>query len=352
MIYAIRICLLACLGILFPGVSGAVITQKDCIPTKNHLCDMVEKSATGASELVITVMNWWDWGPNQGERMEAWVKDTSNYKGKDFSLFGMSELHSDMSADYEPIPLACPGSAEQLKAIDCLARLLNEGQGGRASVRYAGGQYREDGILYNTDQVERISDWITIDLPRRSFLGVESILGKGRTSRKVMVGARFRLKATGHTFHMYATHLDTHNCWKCRIRQTEKISTTVRERYERGDLPPIVVGDFNDSRTEKSYWADDREHVDVQEEMGKYFQDAGALFGYQLIDHIWVGKVEGFPGASEKWEIKGVDVDPNVRNPIALTNGKTMRVSAHRTIVGRLMPGSSFVKTSGSETRN
>lgn len=304
------------------------MAQKECIPTTNHLCNVVGKPVTEAIELVVTVMNWWDWGPNQGERMEAWVKDVSNYKGKKFFLFGMSELHSDMKSDYEPLPLNCPGSPVPLKAIDCLARLLNEQQSGRSSIRFSGHQYREDGILFDTEQVERISDWISIDIPRRNIMGFESIFGKGRTSRKVMIGARFRLKATGHTVHMYATHLDTHDCWKCRLRQAEKISTTVRERYVRGDLPPIVVGDFNDS--------DDREGQEVQDEMAKYFHDAGRIFGHQLIDHIWVGKEEAFSGASGKWEMKGFEVDPAVRNPIALRNGEVRQISAHHTIVGKL----------------
>src|SRR5262245_6305426 len=40
-------------------------------------------------ELVITVMNWWDPGGNQGERMQAWVNDAGRYAGKPFLFFGM-----------------------------------------------------------------------------------------------------------------------------------------------------------------------------------------------------------------------------------------------------------------------
>lgn len=338
MIHVIWIVLLTCFWNIFPALLAAGMAQENCIASKHRLCGSQVKSISETPEIVVTVMNWWDWGPNQGERMEAWV-ERAEYTGRDFALFGMSELHSDMRADYEPIPMACPGSAEQLMASECLVRLLNQTQGGRGTIRYAGEQYREDGIVHSADHVERISDWITVNLPRRSILGVESILGRGQTSQKVMVGARFRLKGTGHTFHMYATHLDTAACWKCRIKQVRTLTAAVRQHYISGDLPPIVVGDFNDSIPEaSSYWSDRTEHLDVRAEMERYFEDAGARFGHQRIDHVWVGKADRFSGASGQWNVIDFDIDEQVRNPIPLLNGKAMQISPHATIVARLRP--------------
>jgi hypothetical protein len=104
----------------------------------------------------------------------------------------------------------------------------------------------------------------------------------------MIIGARFRIRGTNFILPFYATHLppdrDQDDC-------CEDINSIVRETRRTGDLPPIVVGDFNFSRQADVPWGAGKTFVyspDAWKEMNRHFSCIHKFTG--RVDHIWVGR--------------------------------------------------------------
>ena len=97
----------------------------------------------------------------------------------------------------------------------------------------------------------------------------------------------------GWTLRFYCTHLTRAS--ECeREEQARKITAIIRKRAEPGELPPVIVGDFNAGR----YLGTSVQPEESVVEMEKYFYrptDQACGQTYTGIDLIYVGKKTAFP---------------------------------------------------------
>ena len=304
---------------------------------------------------------------NQGYRMEAWSNGLGNkYKGGDFDIFGMNELNCEKRETginqelyYLAKKIECPGSDEKIYPFDCLLGHLskpyfapdlsvgelnpqkldsvpfkippsnqprekkdpsNFNDRELAKPLIDGDFFRELGVIFNQKKVERVGDWQKYKLPRG---GIGPL--SGWSSERYLLGARFKFKGTNYHFNFYSTHLSTEKCWRCRTRQSEEIMKLVQANYKPGDLPPVVVGDFNTKGDEGR---------EVEAKMRRDYLDLGLYFGFEIINKIWVGKPEAFSGATSSWEPVSFTEDPKTKEMTALSNGTQSEISDHRSQIG------------------
>jgi hypothetical protein len=113
------------------------------------------------------------------------------------------------------------------------------------------------------------------------------------TVRRHVLGVRLTIKETGHVLPFFSTHITSfEDEWYTRDQakaQLEDLNSAIRHWWKRGDLTPIVVGDFN-----SHHW--DREDWGIMERNFTLVQEARNQPGG--IEHIWIGRRDRFKGSS------------------------------------------------------
>lgn len=104
--------------------------------------------------------------------------------------------------------------------------------------------------------------------------------GIGGALKKTLVGLRLRIKETGDVLPVYAAHLVAGPAWRQR-RCVGDLVESVKRHWVRGDLTPLVVGDFNfTSNAQESYGR-----------MADHFTETlRSVSGHDGIEHAWVGE--------------------------------------------------------------
>ena len=283
-----------------------------------------ESLASEDSALTIVSLNWLahceDQPLTQPTRHYRWV--TGDYPGKDFDLFGMSELHTRFPCQGASIPMSeefvdCPGTSEPVSALRCLQASLQS----HHQRLMSGFSFLELGVLFNAERIEQLSPWHAYALPRET-----SLWGAETGRYRYLLGARVRIQGTSIAFHFYTTHLGTIKCRDCQIQSAQQILALVRNAYVAGDYPPLLVGDFN-AEIENAVGLPT--NTKMMTLLSEAFGDVGAQFQVQGIDHIWLGLNAAFPRSPGGWEAVEFDKVWRVRNE---------GLSDHPMLIARIRP--------------
>jgi hypothetical protein len=101
----------------------------------------------------------------------------------------------------------------------------------------------------------------------------------------------------------YATHLSHGDQHAQRVEQVKKILEIVRTRVQFGELPPVIAGDFNFSKSKE------RDNYDRMNESFALANDRIDGSG-ESIDHIWLGRWSSFRNTSGAYTVVGGKLSP------------------------------------------
>lgn len=145
-------------------------------------------------------------------------------------------------------------------------------------------QWGEIGIIAKKDVFLALGSW------KKELIGKDgAFLGIGNNLHRQVVGRRFIHRASGYIIPFYSTHISGGVKTGIRKEQVKELVETVRANWVPGDLPPIIVGDFNSGGWDRSIWGILRKDF---VELGRRHNP-----GTDIIDHIWMGKLSRFPDA-------------------------------------------------------
>lgn len=117
--------------------------------------------------------------------------------------------------------------------------------------------------------------------------------------KRYLIETRLRHKTKGYLLRFYSTHVSNTSAGK-RERQIRDVVAKVRDRASSGELPPIVVGDFNASRDFSTGEAETSVRL-----MEAHFWrpiDSTKPTGKLPIDMVYVGKKSSFPNSVKNFE--------------------------------------------------
>jgi len=227
------------------------------------------------------------------------ITEIDNSSNRKSELFGLVEafyrVEGWLTKNHMREKILCPNDNAEVYTHECFYRIWSSNTGA------LGDQYGDVSILANKNifQLESGTNYIkrTIGPTGRTWIQYK------------LIGARLRIIGTDYVLPFYTVHLPTRNAWRAEQRQKqcgEDIVKIVKNNWIRGDLTPIVVGDFNFTRTIRKPPFGPYEPYYIMEE---YFNEIGwTLCGRDDIELIWVGKREKFPGAIG--ELRAIDFAP------------------------------------------
>jgi endonuclease/exonuclease/phosphatase family metal-dependent hydrolase len=153
---------------------------------------------------------------------------------------------------------------------------------------YMGDQIGADGAatLHALGYNRRFSfDEIAVSF-RNAFIGAEL---PGIIHRTVM-GARFKHRYTDLVVPFFVTHISATDDERRSFFEIVELLAAVRSWYVPGDMPPVIVGDFNCAT-----W-----NAETQAAMLQQFVDVTA--GLNEVVRIYVGRPQAFPAAWPLWQ--------------------------------------------------
>lgn len=113
--------------------------------------------------------------------------------------------------------------------------------------------------------------------------------GGGRSIQYKIIGAKIPIKRTNYVLPFYSVHLPTKSAENKHKKCCKDIVKITRSNWNAGDLPPVIVGDFNFNKQDTDQWSI----------MSEYYDEVGDMNGnYKHIELIWIGKRSKFSGAS------------------------------------------------------
>ena len=130
-----------------------------------------------------------------------------------------------------------------------------------------------------------------------------------KPSGKRVLGARLRIKSTGHIFPFYTTDV---GCGVSQNRETAATSETkqiqdlisaVKTWWRPGDLTPLIVGTFNLTRGAQYYAL-----------MSEDFDEVGRDDDCEGTEQIWIGKESSFPGSHGRMEVVRYETPQSFRD--------------------------------------
>jgi hypothetical protein len=199
---------------------------------------------------------------------DAFKSDSPQAQG----LIGMQEVGASVSG--------CPNSPLVVDGAACLAASMETRYDKRAASTYSDNL----GLVVGPE-------WELLGQQSFSLSTHDDSVDPFRTFVRYLLETLLRSKTTGSTIRVYVTHLqvdEKHDLWgfgdaePIRNDEIKQLSQIIRGRAMLGELPPIIVGDFNFSQTgEQSSF----------NLMSKYFK----LVGENGPDHIWFGGRGSFP---------------------------------------------------------
>jgi hypothetical protein len=119
-----------------------------------------------------------------------------------------------------------------------------------------------------------------------------------KPSGKRVLGARLRIKSTGHILPFYTTEVgcgvprDPKTAASIEAKQIQDLILAIKNWWRSGDLTPVVVGTFNLTRGDQCY-----------DLMSKDFDEVGRDVDLEGMEQIWIGKENSFPGSSGRMEV-------------------------------------------------
>jgi hypothetical protein len=119
-----------------------------------------------------------------------------------------------------------------------------------------------------------------------------------RPSGKRVLGARLRIKSTGHIFPFYTTNVgsgvsrDPETAASIETKQIQDLILAIKNWWRSGDLTPLVVGTFNLTKGDQCYGL-----------MSEHFDRVGPDVDFKGMEQIWIGKESSFPGSLGRMEV-------------------------------------------------
>lgn len=235
-------------------------------------------------DLVIRTVNLLGGGSRRGKnagpyglRVQGIAEELARHWPRSVGLISIQEAEGMIC---RPIPSHIPGGPYLPDhAVPCLSHFLKMEYGVTISSAWHDGL----GILVGPGLA--YGDAVWWDIGKESY---GKMTWRGRKSRYLL-----EIKVThpieGWTLRFYCTHLSHPNPentqTKQRKEQIDNLSEIIRDRVGRGELPPIVAGDFNFRPGP---------HIDEYVKMSEDFRLANEEFDYSP-DHIWIGRSTSFP---------------------------------------------------------
>jgi len=233
------------------------------------------------NELVVRTMNthWSD--PYYSLRLrgiaQKFYSDLSNQIG----LIGLQEVKGEMTD--------CKTGNTHTNGAKCLAAELADLFSGNSSGLYSAGN--QTGIVVD-------DNWKIIE---------KEYWELGWLQKRYLIEVLLEHKKNGYKLRFYSTHLSNNNepewwefFWyrskkdkgqKKRAQQSKKLVKKVLRRAKTGELPPIVVGDFNSSRKYETGEAEKSVKV-MEKHFWRPVDDYPSNRGY--VDIIYIGKKSSF----------------------------------------------------------
>jgi len=204
-------------------------------------------------------------------------------------LIGLQEVRAEMTG--------CRGRGQRGRRVNgarCFAQLLTD--------RYPG---RVRSVFYQTDYpfwpdpdggggVAYGPEWRLLSRARFNIgPGLECRGWSCQNYDRYLIEARLQHRSTGKILRFYNTHFyPGRSGFRKGVRATQarELVDRIRSRVRTGELPPIVVGDFNNRTSEASYGTMEdnfwRPEQVIQDSCGH---------AHMSIDRIYVGKKSAFP---------------------------------------------------------
>jgi hypothetical protein len=119
-----------------------------------------------------------------------------------------------------------------------------------------------------------------------------------KASGKRVLGARLRIKSTGHILPFYTADVgpgvsrETGMAASNQTKQIQDLISAVKTWWRSGDLTPLVVGTFNLTGGNKCY-----------DLMSEDFDEVGRDLGVNGMEQIWIGKENSFQGSRGRMEV-------------------------------------------------
>ncbi|UCH06096.1 MAG: hypothetical protein JSV55_08030 [Deltaproteobacteria bacterium] len=119
-----------------------------------------------------------------------------------------------------------------------------------------------------------------------------------KPSGKRVLGARLRIKSTGHIFPFYTTNVgagvsrDPKTGASIETKQMQDLISAIKNWWRSGDLTPVVVGTFNLTKDHQCY-----------DLMREDFDEVGRKVDFKGMEQIWIGKKSSFPGSRGRMEV-------------------------------------------------
>jgi len=187
----------------------------------------------------------------------------------------------------DTVPGNSGGTDENVRGIDCFAQAL--GTEFRTETR-AAGDHAIGIVVGHPWCIESTEIW---EIGKESWKRWTFPGGRGR---RYLLETLISNRVKPWYLRFYSTHLSHGEVQrKQRKTQARKIASIIRERPQAGELPPILVGDFN---------ATAEGEPDVFTEIAGLFQLAHA----RDYDQIWTGRGSSFPQCKGGYRLLGVDV--------------------------------------------
>ena len=237
------------------------------------------EAATGSHDadvnLVVRTVNTKQEDEQYPKRLEGIAGEFFADWPKQAGVIGMQEVKTNMDR--------CPFHPADAHGADCFARIMKN----TYSLASASAVHRDPlGIVAAGDwEITASDNW---------ELGKDDIGHLGARSTRYLLEATVRDRTKGWAFRMYTTHLSHGDQLSQRHDELDKIVDHILSRNKIGEMPPILVGDFN---------FQEHEEPDSYAKLNRYFwlvNDAAwhCLGGQPVttgIDQIWVGRYESFP---------------------------------------------------------
>ncbi len=154
-------------------------------------------------------------------------------------------------------------------STDCLKSMANT-----TNSKFSAYQVGEIGVIYNKDKFKREGKLLV------KKLGVNW----WKTVKRRVVGVRLRIRETNQILPFYSTHISATKSSNVIKKQLNELRGAIKDWQKKGDLPPIVVGDFNDHKWKKKHWK-------IMEEA---FDRVELPQVKDKIEHCWIGKKSYF----------------------------------------------------------
>lgn len=219
-----------------------------------------------------------------------------------WDLIGLNECSAKVvgtvDVHYEKRTIPCRASGKRLLSVECFDAHLRNGKA--TDIVFQGG---ECGVVASSQKFE-LADFVV----RHALLGNRL----PNTKRRDVVGSRLRIKGEGYALPFYSTHISYYTGFppdQARV-QLEHLVKKIRGWWIKGDLTPVVVGDFNSHGWGSKHWSI----------MKYYFEQVkGELEG--KIEHVWIGKRHRFRGSCGNVTVNRTDRMPEYDDDaVSLTN--------------------------------